>query len=717
VRGLPREPSSIALAVVGSVLLLAGMVLFYAREEIIKPEPFADKAEDALADDEVRVVVSREIVVNLVETGSPDLVAGRPVLESVVGTVIDTTAFSKLFRKAALEANKVFFDRNGENLVFDVADASKIVRFGLQQASPGLAKQVPKNLDVTLADLRDRKFAQSTLGAADDIRLLGLLLPLLALLSLAGSIAVSTDRRLGVLRVAVGVGTAGALLAVAMLILREVIVAGTYGSDELTDEEVRGAVVGVIDAYFGQLFGWALLTAFVGIVVAGAAAALDQKGLENPTGRLRERLTRTPATTAGRVGRAVAAIVAGFLIAAQPEVALQIIALLAGAYLVFWGASELLVMLEGPAKGRKTAEARRRRTLKVAAATAAVVIAAIAIGLTLVLDSADDPETNPLAREGCNGSEPLCDLPLNDVLFAGTHNSFSAADSPGWLIANQRRDIPRQLRDGIRLFLIDTHWGVEDDQGRVRTDFESEKRDRNKVVKALPPPVLAAAERLTGRIGLREGDDVGEREVFLCHTTCELGATRLSVALGDYRTFLDRNPGEVVILFVEPYVGPADFAQAIEDAGLDRYAKALELDEPMPTLGELVEEDKRLVVFAEHDGGNPSWYMDGFSFVQDTPLGATKISETSCALERGDATSPFLMVNNWADVFPPKRGANSPFLTKEFLTDRIRRCAEKRGLPVSLIATDHYDQGDFVDYVERINAQRAAKAAGADAEG
>ena len=710
-RGLPRDSTSVALAVVGSVLLLLGAVLFYAREEIVKPEPFADKAEQALADDEVRVIVSREIVVNLVERGSPDLVAGRPVLESVVGTVIDTPAFRKLFRRAALEANRVFFDRGGENLVFDLADASKIVRFGLQQASPDLAKQVPKNLDVTLADLRERDFAQSTLGAADDIRLLGIVLPLRALLALAGSIVLATDRRSGVLRVAVGVAAVGALLAVAMLILREVIVAGTYGDDELTDDEVRGAVGGILDAYFGKLFGWSLLMAFVGIVVSGAAATLDPKGLQNPTARLRERITRTPATTAGRVARAIAAILAGFLIAAQPEVGLAILGLLAGAYLVFWGASELLVMLEGPTAGKRSAEARRQRTLRVAGAAAAAVVAAVAIGLVLILDSADDPETASLGREGCNGSDELCELPVNEVLFAGTHNSFSAADSPGWLIANQRRDIPRQLRDGIRLFLIDTHWGVEDAQGRVRTDFNAEQRDRNKVVKALPPAVLAAAERLTGRIGLRPGEK-GEREAFLCHTTCELGATRLSVALGDYRTFLERNPGEVVILFVEPYVEPEKFEQEIRDAGLERYAKTLELGEPMPTLGELVEEDKRLIVFAEQDGGDPSWYMDGFSFVQDTPLGATKIGQTSCALERGDAGSPFLMINHWADVFPPQRGANGPFLTEEFLNQRIGRCQRKRGLPVGLIATDHYDQGDFISYVDRINAQRAAKASG-----
>lgn len=700
------DATSIALAVVGSVLLLAGVVLFYARAQIVATQPFADKAERALEDDDVRRVVSREIVVNLVERGSPDLVAGRPLLESVVDTVIDTSAFRQLFRRAAVEANRLFFARDESNLVFDLADASKLVRFGLAKVSPELSKEVPKDLDVTLADLRDRRFAQSTLAAADDIRLLGLLLPPIAALVLAGAVALSPDRRLGVLRVAVGVGATGVLLALALLIFREVIVAGTYGSDELSDDDVRGAVDGVLAAFFGGLFAWSLLLAFVGIVVAGAAATLDPDEVGNPVRRLAERLRATPGTALGRAARALLAIAAGLVLAFRPEFAIELLAVLGGAILVFFGAAELLAMLEGAEAAGDGAEARRRRSLKVSLATAAAVIAAVVIAMALSLRSAEDPELEPLSRDGCNGSVELCSLPVNEALFAGTHNSFSAADSGGWLIANQRRDIARQLRDGIRLFLLDTHWGVEDGQGRVRTDFEAEKRDRNKVVKALPPEVLAAAERLTGRLGLREGEG-GRREVFLCHTTCELGATRFSEVLAEYRDFLARNPGEVVVLFIEPYVEPDAIERAFADADLDDEVETLELGEPMPTLGKLVADGRRLIVFAEKDGGDPPWYMDGFSFVQDTPLGATRASQASCALFRGKRSSPFLMLNHWADVFPPKRAANAAFLSGRFLRDRLARCEQARGMPVSLLATDHYDQGELLRVVDEVNAERA----------
>jgi hypothetical protein len=66
-----------------------------------------------------------------------------------------------------------------------------------------------------------------------------------------------------------------------------------------------------------------------------------------------------------------------------------------------------------------------------------------------------------------------------------------------------------------------------------------------------------------------------------------------------------------------------------------------------------------------------------------------------------------LMLNHWADLFPPRLEANRPFQTKRFILDRARRCARERGLPVNLIAVDHYDQGDLIDAVKTLNDDRA----------
>ena len=68
----------------------------------------------------------------------------------------------------------------------------------------------------------------------------------------------------------------------------------------------------------------------------------------------------------------------------------------------------------------------------------------------------------------CNGATGLCDRRLDQVVFPATHNSYAAADQPGWHFAPQQHGIGRQLDDGIRALLVDIHFGVRDPAtGRV----------------------------------------------------------------------------------------------------------------------------------------------------------------------------------------------------------------------------------------------------------
>ena len=167
-----------------------------------------------------------------------------------------------------------------------------------------------------------------------------------------------------------------------------------------------------------------------------------------------------------------------------------------------------------------------------AGAVGVVAVAALLVVVVVVTGSAREERLlAAVPAEGCNGSVALCDRQLNEVAFAGTHNSFSAADSPGWFIANQLRTITRQLDDGIRLLLIDAHWGVQDANGKVLTDFDAEERDRNRVAKALRPRCSRRPSGSRHRLGGTTAE--GEADVWLCHTVCELGATRMADSLGD----------------------------------------------------------------------------------------------------------------------------------------------------------------------------------------
>jgi hypothetical protein len=305
----------------------------------------------------------------------------------------------------------------------------------------------------------------------------------------------------------------------------------------------------------------------------------------------------------------------------------------------------------------------------------------------------------------CNGSEALCSRPLEDVVFPGTHNSFAASDEPGWHFANQTYPIPRQLRDGIRAFLLDVHYGVRDPaNGRVRTDLAAEGSDRNKVAEQLPASALRVADRVAGGVGL--GRLKGTSEPFLCHTLCELGAEPLERELRAIASFLKNNPGQVLVVIVEDYVPPSTIERAFGATGLTRYAETLAMHSKLPTLGQLVDSDRRLLVFAEEGGGSPPWYMPAFDFIQDTPLGALHPAQLSCARYRGTSASPLLLINHWIPPFPPSPTLNAQIGRAAFLRARIERCTRERAIRGAILAVDFYERTAVVDVARQLNSER-----------
>lgn len=299
----------------------------------------------------------------------------------------------------------------------------------------------------------------------------------------------------------------------------------------------------------------------------------------------------------------------------------------------------------------------------------------------------------------------MCSRPINEVIFPGTHNSFAAADEPGWYFANQTYSIARQLQDGIRAFLIDIHYGVYDPAtGRVRTDLTAEGSDRNKVAQQLPESALRIADRVAGGIGL--GTLQGKAEPYLCHTLCELGAEPLDRELDEIATFLREHPDQVLVVIVEDYVPPSTIRQTFESAGLTRYIETLRLHSPLPTLGELIESGHRLLAFAEEKGGSPPWYMPAFEFMQDTPLGALHPGQLSCDRYRGGADSPMLLINHWIPPFPPSRTLNAQIGRATFLRARILRCTRERHVSGAIVAVDFYQRTSVVNVAQELNSER-----------
>jgi hypothetical protein len=301
----------------------------------------------------------------------------------------------------------------------------------------------------------------------------------------------------------------------------------------------------------------------------------------------------------------------------------------------------------------------------------------------------------------CDGLESLCGKRLDQVVFPGTHNSYAAADEPGWHFASQRFGIGRQLDDGIRALLLDVHYGVKAPDGLVRTDFAAEGADANKVAEALPSGAVRVAERIAGPLGA--GMPPGEPRLYLCHTLCELGAEPLDRELGTIAAFLESHPRTFLVLIVEDYVPAARIAAAFRAVGLARLAATLPRHGPQPTLGRLLGGGKRLVVFSEKRGGDPAWYMPAFSYIQDTPLGANRPDQLSCARFRGAADSPLLLINHWIPPFPPSPRLNAAIGNAVFLRHRVRRCMRDRGVEGAIVAVDFYERTAVVRVARELN--------------
>ena len=304
----------------------------------------------------------------------------------------------------------------------------------------------------------------------------------------------------------------------------------------------------------------------------------------------------------------------------------------------------------------------------------------------------------------CNGAAAACGRRVDEVFFAATHNSFAASAEPGWYFASQRYPISRQLHDGIRALLIDVHMGVYDPAtGHVRTDLAAEGSDRNKVAEQVPARALRVADRVAGRVGV--GTLAGTAAPYLCHTLCELGAEPLVRELEVIRGFLEGHPREVLVVVVEDYVPPAIIAAAFGEAGLTRFAVTLSRHTPPPTLAELIAGGRRLVVFAEEKGGEPSWYMPAFSYIQDTPLGAVRPAQLSCARYRGEADSPLLLVNYWIPPFPPSPSLNAAIGREPVLRGHLERCLRQRGAKGAIVAVDFYERTSAVAVARAMNGR------------
>jgi len=252
----------------------------------------------------------------------------------------------------------------------------------------------------------------------------------------------------------------------------------------------------------------------------------------------------------------------------------------------------------------------------------------------------------------CNGSPTLCDRRYDQVSFPTAHNAMSNSDEMFYL-PNQHHGMARALADGVRGFMIDTHYC--------------------------------------------------NGEPSLAHSQCWLGHKPLSVGLCEVTQFLDTHPDEIVTLQIESYVSDVDTVAAFVESGSSDYVRFQPVGTTFPTLRQMIADDLRLMVFVESGGGTPNWLMPLFQYSFDTPYSFATVSDFTCTINRGVATNPLFTLNHWL-----QNPASDPMWAQlanvnPVLVDRVRRCMADTGHLPNFVAVDFYDIGDVMSTVAMAN--------------
>lgn len=703
-----RRSAARVLVVLASLAIVLALVAAYARQAAVDSDQFANRATAALRDDSVRSLIAQQITDEVVLKNEADLLAARPIIESVTSGIVGGRAFTGLFHKAVEDVHRALFKRDQSTVTLTISDVGTVIAAALQKIDPALARELQstERVEIVKRDIGD--LSATLADIAERIKLLALFLAVLAVVLVAAAIVVSTDRRATVVDLGIGAAVGGVLLVVAYAVARGIAV------DHVDGAEAQAAARAVWDAFLGDLRTEAWILAGSGAVLAAAAASLVEPLPFGEPLRVAGRwIAHEPERVPLRALRGLAFITAGVLVLVNKEGALTLLASALGIYLLFEGASALLRLvykprLAGPARAHGRADLFRVRRVAVIAIAAGLIAGAVG-----VLVGTGGTSTAAPAAGGCNGREELCARPLDQVALVATHNAMSVP-LPGWYSSEQERPIASQLRDGVRGLLIDTHYADKLPNGRIRTYFGSREELRQAAESdGVSPDAVEAAMRIRDRLGF-EGE--GERGMYLCHTFCELGATRLDSVLDDMRTFMVANPGAVVVVINQDYLTPEDFVGAVRDAGLEEFAYTGPVSGEWPTLREMIDSGERLVFLAENHAGAAPWYRLAYKkATEETPYTFKKVGlltkpdklEKSCRPNRGPEEAPLFLMNHWISTDPvPKPSDAAKVNAYKPLLARARECRRVRHHLPNLVAVNFYLEGDAFDVVDTLNGLR-----------
>ena len=699
-----RRVASIVLLVLAGVMFPVLVLSNWAGSNLYNSDSFSERAVEPLNSQAVRTELARRLTAQLVQAGNQQATSFRPAFELALEGVIDTDTFKSIFRNAVRRTHQAIIQGNGGGRRgLDLGASFALITSSLQASGgSGGNQQGQSGLENSLSDVTSKI---DDLGLWDAEGIVGQVTSASLILGLgaaAGSILLAEDRRRAVRRLGIAAVISG-LFIVALLFVATWLV-----GRQIDDPRLAGAIKGALGEVTDDLRLTGLWIAAYGLVIAAAATSSERRYTPAVVwNRVRGWVERRRQTTWGTILLGVLGLIISIAFIQDPLGDLALLIRGAALWLGYLAITEILRLVR--AITEQQAE-RRAVWPRVATIGATVVVIAGLVTAGFVLTTRGAAKAAQASKEQvCNSKKSLCDLRINQVTFPGVHHAMASSEYPGWLFAQQVGTITQQLNAGVRALNIDTHYGAPStaripgqDTPIILTDNVATvagraENDQNPVAAKRAAQLAAGAPKAAD----------AQRGIYMCHSNCETGAVAFGKGLDEIKSFLVSHPDDVLMLTLHDFTTPADTAAAIQAAGLADRVATLQPGAPLPTLRDLIDSGRNLLVFAERgDPGGPPWYHSMYDWFQETTFSFTNQNQFNCTPNRGKPDAPLFLINHWLTLSPPNPDLEAAVNSRAVLDKRIEQCLKERGLVPNILQVQFAERGDLISTVQSLNDNR-----------
>lgn len=333
-----RRITAAVLLGLAILAIILGPIMLYVRTQFLDSGEFRSRAETALASPDVQDYLADALTAKLVAQGGADAERAEPLVRSVVGGVVASDRFQEVFGRAVDGLHARLLSESAAPRVVQLQEALTRAVDAIAVVDPALAQRIrDASGEISVGQGTTGKRLAQISHRLQQLRVLGIVLPIVALLLIVLSVAVAPDRLRAVRRAGWGLIAAGVVVTALVGLTHRVLV----GLAE--DAAVRGAIGDAESAFLSDLGRWGAWVTAIGVVALATAIFLGSPlTLREHAARAWGSSTSRPAGTWAVVLRVLAIVVIVLLAIFALDAVLTLLVAVALALVVAYGLAELL---------------------------------------------------------------------------------------------------------------------------------------------------------------------------------------------------------------------------------------------------------------------------------------------------------------------------------------------------------------------------------------